>query len=269
MFAAERLRIIRSYVLEKKKASVAEISRMLGVSEVTIRRDLEALDEEGFLIRTHGGAILSGEDNLDALPSLGEADAEREQRNEISEIAIYLINDGDTLLLSPGKTNLAIARRLQRKKNLVVLTNDLLIASELASHPSARVIVPGGDLDSLTQSLNGPLTIHGLRQYYVAKAFIEVDGIHLQRGFTIKYPIQQEVFQEMMQMSQERIFVGTPSAFNQISFSQVGPLSSATAVVTHPAVPDEFKRQLFESNITLYASFTAYSQAGRAGDLRK
>jgi DeoR/GlpR family transcriptional regulator of sugar metabolism len=55
MFAAERLRIIRSYVLEKKKASVAEISRMLGVSEVTIRRDLEALDEEGFLIRTHGG----------------------------------------------------------------------------------------------------------------------------------------------------------------------------------------------------------------------
>ncbi|NCA99773.1 MAG: DeoR/GlpR transcriptional regulator [Clostridia bacterium] len=268
MFAAERLRIIRSYVLEKKKASVAEISRMLGVSEVTIRRDLEALDEEGFLIRTHGGAILSGEDNLEALPTGGEADAEREQRSEISEIAIYLINDGDTLLLSPGKTNLAIARRLQRKKNLVVLTNDLLIASELASHPSARVIVPGGDLDSLTLSLNGPLTIHGLRQYYVAKAFIEVDGIHLQRGFTIKYPIQLEVFQEMMQMSQERIFVGTPSVFNQISFSQVGPLSSATAVVTHPAVPDEYKRQLFESNITLYASFTAYNQIGRAGDLR-
>lgn len=269
MFAAERLRIIRSYVLEKKKASVAEISRMLGVSEVTIRRDLEALDEEGFLIRTHGGAILSGEDNLDALPSGSEGDAEREQRNEISEIAIYLINDGDTLLLSPGKTNLAIARRLQRKKNLVVLTNDLAIASELASHPSARVIVPGGDLDSLTQSLNGPLTIHGLHQYYVAKAFIEVDGIHLQRGFTIKYPIQLEVFQAMMQMSQERIFVGTPSVFNQISFSQVGPLSSAAAVVTHPAVPDEYKRQLFESNITLYASFTAYNQTGRTGDLRR
>jgi DeoR/GlpR family transcriptional regulator of sugar metabolism len=135
MFAADRLSIIRSYILEKKKVSVAEISRMLGVSEVTVRRDLEALDDEGFLIRTHGGAILSGEDNLDALPAAGEPDEEREQRNEISEIAIYLINDGDTLLFSPGKTNLAIARRLQRRRDLVVLTNDLQIAAELASTP--------------------------------------------------------------------------------------------------------------------------------------
>jgi DeoR family fructose operon transcriptional repressor len=261
MFAAERLRIIRSYILEKKKASVIEISRMLGVSEVTIRRDLESLDEEGFLIRTHGGAILSGEDNLDALPAGADQDPEREQRNEISEIAIYLINDGDTLLLSPGKTNLAIARRLSRRKNLVVLTNDIQIALELASHPSARVIVPGGDLDPLTGSLNGPLTISGLRQYYVSKAFIEVDGIHQQRGFTLKYPLLLETMQEMMNMAQERIFIGVPSVFNQISFAQVGPLSKATAIVTHPDVPDEYKKQLFESNITLYASFSAYRQA--------
>ena len=269
MFAPERLRIIRSYILEKKKASVAEISRMLNVSEVTIRRDLESLDEEGFLIRTHGGAILSGEDNLDALPSNGELDHEREQRNEISEIAIYLINDGDTLLLSPGKTNLSIARRLHRRKNLVILTNDLAIAGELASHPSARVIVPGGDLDPLTLSLNGPLTIHGLKQYYVSKAFLEVDGIHQLRGFTLKHPLQLEVMQEMMKMSQEKIFVGTPSVFNQISFSQIGPLTCATAVVTHPDVPDEYKRQLFENNITLYASFSAYGKSEAGGERRK
>lgn len=269
MFAAERLRIIRSYILEKKKASVAEISRMLNVSEVTIRRDLESLDEEGFLVRTHGGAILSGEDNVDALPAGGDNDPEREQRNEISEIAIYLINDGDTLLLSPGKTNLAIAKRLHRRKNLVVLTNDLQIATELVNHPSARVIVPGGDLDPMTQSLNGPLTISGLRQYYVAKAFLEVDGIHQQRGFTLKYPLQLEVMQEMMKIAQERIIIGTPSVFNQISFSQVGPLTSATAVVTHPDVPDEYKRQLFENNITLYASFSVYSKSESGGDKRK
>lgn len=268
MFAAERLRIIRSYILDRKKATVLEISRMLNVSEVTIRRDLERLDEEGFLIRTHGGALMSGEENLDALASSGETDQEREQRNEISEIAIYLVEEGDTLLLSPGKTNLVIARKLHRRKNLVVLTNDIMIAAELANHPSARVIVPGGDLDPLTRSVNGPLALHGLRQYYVAKAFIEVDGIHLQRGFTLKHPLQLETIQEMMRVSREKIFVGMPSAFNQISFSQLGPLTSASAVVTHPNVPDEYKRQLFEHNITLYASFSAYSSSAGGGDIK-
>lgn len=266
MFATERLRIIRSYLQEKKKASVSEISRMLSVSEVTIRRDLETLDEEGFLTRTHGGAVINGDDGADFLPSsTADADPEQEQRNEIGEIAACLVHDGDTLLLSPGRTNLAIARRLLKRRNLVVLTNDLRIASEFAASPANRVIMPGGDLDPQTQSLNGPLTLQGLRQHYVSKAFIEVDGIHAERGFTLKVPLQLEAMQEMLKVARERVFVGLPSAFDQISFSQLAPLESATAVVTHPNLPDAYKRRLFEQNITLYASFSAYKKPETGG----
>lgn len=265
MFAAERLRIIRSYLIEKKKAGVSEISRMLGVSEVTIRRDLETLDEEGFLTRTHGGAVLNGEENQEPA-SLAENDPEQEQRNEIGEIAVCLVNDGDTLLLGPGRTNLAIARRLNRRRNLVVLTNDLRIASELANSPTNRVIVPGGDLDPQTLSLNGPLTLGGIRQYYVSKAFLEVDGVDSERGFTLKVPLQLEVMQAMMQVAREKVFVALPSAFGQISFSQLAPLQSATAVVTHPDASDAYKRRLFEQNITLYASFSVYRKAQAGGN---
>ena len=265
MFAAERLRIIRSYLLEKKKASVSEISRMLGVSEVTIRRDLESLDEGGFLTRTHGGAVLNGEESADALSALTESDPEQEQRNEIAEIALCLVQDGDTLLLGPGRTNLAIAKTLHRRRNLVVLTNDLRIAAELSNAPTNRVIVAGGDLDPLTSSLGGPLTLHGIRQYYVSKAFLEVDGVHEERGFTLKTPAQLEVMQEMMKVARERIFVALPSSFHQISFAQLAPLQSATAVVTHPGAPEAYKRRLFEQNITLYASFSAYRKTETGG----
>ncbi|NLW11934.1 MAG: DeoR/GlpR transcriptional regulator [Clostridiaceae bacterium] len=261
MFAAERLRIIKTYMLDKKKATVSEISRMLSVSEVTIRRDLEALDEEGFLTRTHGGAIINGEENLDALNNYVDTDPERQIREEISEVAIYLINDGDTLLLSPGLTNLAIARKLNRKKDLVVLTTDIRIAEELTTHPSARIILPGGDLDPLTHSLIGPPALAGLEQYYVSKAFIEVDGIHLKRGFSIKHPSQLDVLKRMMDIATQKYFVVAPSAFNQISFSNLGSLEKASALITHPTIPGEYKKSLFEKNITLYASFTAYRQA--------
>jgi DeoR/GlpR family transcriptional regulator of sugar metabolism len=260
MFAAERLRIIKSYILEKKKATVSEISRMLSVSEVTIRRDLETLDEEGFLTRTHGGAILNGAENLEALNNTSDIDPERQLREEISEVAIYLINDGDTLLLSPGLTNLAIARKLSRKKNLVVLTTDIRIAEELTSHPSARIILPGGDLDPITHSMFGPPAIGGLDQYYVSKAFIEIDGMHLKRGFTIKHPSQLDVIKKMMEIATQKYFVALPSAFNQISFSHLGNLDLATAVITHPSIPSDYKKLMFERNITLYASFTAYKQ---------
>ncbi|MDD4683132.1 MAG: hypothetical protein PHQ55_08165 [Eubacteriales bacterium] len=160
----------------------------------------------------------------------------------------------------PPQALSAIARKLSRKKNLVVLTTDIRIAEELTSHPSARIILPGGDLDPITHSMFGPPAIGGLDQYYVSKAFIEIDGMHLKRGFTIKHPSQLDVIKKMMEISTQQYFVALPSAFNQISFSHLGNLDLATAVITHPSIPSDYKKLMFERNITLYASFTAYKQ---------
>ena len=107
MFGPERIRLIKGILLDKKHINVSDLSAMLNVSEVTVRRDLEKLENEGFLTRTHGGAIINEATSNDGNEYAEfEDDPLYEQRIEISEIAAHMIDDNDVILLSPGLTNL-------------------------------------------------------------------------------------------------------------------------------------------------------------------
>ena len=133
MFAPERIRIIKGLLIDKRHINVSDLSSMLNVSEVTIRRDLEKLENQDFLTRTHGGAIInnsiaSEEENYTDIYD----DPYFKERVEISEIAVHMIEDNDVILLTPGLTNLCIAKKIMSKKNITVLTNDLNIASMLS-----------------------------------------------------------------------------------------------------------------------------------------
>lgn len=112
MFAPERIRIIKGILLDKKHINVSDLSTMLNVSEVTIRRDLEKLEKEKFLIRTHGGAIINDENSLDQEKYMDmDDDPYYEQRLEIAEITVHMVDDNDIILLSAGLTNLYIAKK--------------------------------------------------------------------------------------------------------------------------------------------------------------
>jgi len=149
MFASERLGIIKGLLIDKKHINVSDLSSMLNVSEVTIRRDLEKLENEDFLTRTHGGAVINTVNTSEEENYIdNNEDPYLRERMEISEIAVHMIEDNDVILLTPGLTNLCIARKIINKKNITVLTNDLNIAAVLSSNPSIKIIIPGGDLDS-------------------------------------------------------------------------------------------------------------------------
>ncbi|WP_127836609.1 DeoR/GlpR family DNA-binding transcription regulator [Clostridium prolinivorans] len=259
MFAPERLRIIKKILLDKKHINVSDLSAMLNVSEVTIRRDLEKLENENFLTRTHGGAIIN-EDNDFTEDNLNETESDPliEQRTEISEIAFHMIDDNDVIILSPGITNLYIAKKIINKKNLTVLTNDLNIASEFTANPSTKVIVPGGDLDLSTMTLTGKLTEENLKNFFVSKAFIEVEGVSTQRGYTVQSIDRASVIREMLNITSEKIIVCTYKAFDNIAFSQIGQLNIADKIITNPSIPDLYKKYYFESNIKLYTAFNSY-----------
>ena len=160
MFASERIRIIKGMFSDKKHINVSDLSTMLSVSEVTIRRDLEKLETENFLTRTHGGAVIN-EDVTSSEKEFSNSDFDPyyQQRVEISQIAAHMIEDNDVILLSPGPTNICIARKILNKKNLTVLTNDLNIASELSADTGIKVIIPGGDLDVTSMSVLGKVTL--------------------------------------------------------------------------------------------------------------
>lgn len=259
MFASERIRIIKGILTDKKHINVSDLSSMLNVSEVTIRRDLEKLETENFLTRTHGGAIINEDalSNEKELPS-GDFDPFYEQRVEISQIASHMIEDNDVILLSPGPTNICIARKILNKKNITVLTNDLNIALELSSDPGIKVIVPGGDLDMAAMALVGKLTENNIKNFYVSKAFIEVDGVSTQRGYTVQGMDKASVINEMLNIAREKIIVCPYSCFDNIAFSQIGPLNIANKVITNPSIPDLYKNYYFENNIKLFTVFNSY-----------
>jgi DeoR/GlpR family transcriptional regulator of sugar metabolism len=256
MFAPERIRIIMEILKDKKHLNVSDLSSMLNVSEVTIRRDLEKLESKNFLTRTHGGAIINETELTEE--EYNVEDKYYDDRMEISSIASHMIEENDVIILSPGPTNLCIAKKILTKKKITVLTNDLNIASELSSNPNIKVILPGGDLDSSFMTLSGKLTDENIRNFYVSKSFIEVDGITIERGYTVQSIERASTLQEMLKISKEVIIVCHYKNFGKIAFSQVTEIKSTNKIITNPSIPDKFKNYFFENEIQLFTAFNSF-----------
>lgn len=254
MFASERVKIIKGILMEKKHVTVNKLSQMLGVSEVTIRRDFEKLEGEGFLIRNHGGAYINDENQYEDEEEIEDNDPYYEDRIEISKIAVQMIEDEDSIILTSGKTNLCIAKRLANKRNLTVLTNDINIASELSANANIKVTMPGGELNPTSMTLSGKLTEENIKKFFVAKAFIEVEGVSIEHGFTVKSVDKASIIREILNICKEKIFVGHYTTFDNIAFYQVGSLKLADKVITNINVKDKYKDYFFNENLKLFTS---------------
>jgi len=260
MFAAERIRLIKKLLLENKKVDVSELSNLLSVTEVTIRRDLEKLDNENFLIRTHGGAILN-EEKLAAenWPYESIKDDFFLEKSIIGKIASLMVRDNDTIILGPGITCLHIAKNISEKKNLRVVTNDINIATELANEsPNIKVVLTGGDLDPSTLQLSGTLTESILDGIYVNRSFIEVDGVHMENGYSVESIEKASVIKKIMSKSKESIAVCDYSKFNSTSFYYLCPITTFSKVISNEQVPGNYKQYFFENGIKLFITYDVY-----------
>ncbi len=256
MFAIERIRIIKNYLLENKQVEVNQLSQMLGVSEVTIRRDLEKLEGEEFLTRTHGGAVLGS--IKDAVSDNVEAELFQDYF-EISKIAIRMINDGDVIMLTNGAINLEIAKQLNSKSRVTVLTNDLNIAFHIMEAQSAKVVLLGGDIDYNTKAVFGTLTINNLNNFFVNRLFIEVDGISNNLELTVSNIDMATFIKEAAKNANEKIIVCTSSAFERNSFYRAGLIKDlCDKLITNHTLSDQHKNNIFNANIQLFTSIDLF-----------
>lgn len=256
MFAIERIRIIKNYITNNQQAEVSTLSTMLNVSEVTIRRDLEKLESEGFLTRTHGGAVLNSreEETLSAGEDYNPTDYQ-----EIAEIAVQLIKDGDIIMLTNGVINLYIAKKLGTKNNITILTNDITIAMELSSNKSVKVVLLGGDIDYRYNAVFGTLTNNNLKKFFVSKLFIEIDGITNDLDLTVSSIDMASLIQEAAVNASQKILLLTADAFEKNSFYRVGKASQiADRLITNSRIKDAYKNTLFNSSIQLFTSIDAF-----------
>lgn len=255
MFALERIKIIKRFLVENSQVEVSKLSETLGVSEVTIRRDLEKLEKEGFLTRTHGGAIR----NLEAAVLCREEEPEENEKcREISEIASNMVHDNDVIMFTNGPINRAIASRLGDRQNLTVLTNDVELALELSEFSNMKVSLLGGDLDSSSKAVYGKLAESNLSKFFVNKVFIEVDGVNRSMGYSVSSTEKASLIQQAISNSNSAIFVFTTDVVDKTAFFHVGEISIADRIVTNNNISDEYKHFIFENEVQLFTSINMY-----------
>lgn len=255
MFAIERIKIIKNHLLKEQKVSVAKLSELLNVTEVTIRRDLEKLEHEGFLKRTHGGAVLTDYVE-DALNGESEDFDDFINYQEIADTASRLVNDGESIMLTSGLINQFIARSLGERSGISIVTNDFQIAQNFQNQGDNCLIFLGGDMDD--KAVYGQMTLDNLRNFSFDHVFIEVDGLHETNGITVNSTKKATLIQKAAALSESVNIVCLSKNFGSRSLYRVGKFEMASRILTDSKLDDHFKSMIYNHKIPLFTSIDVY-----------
>lgn len=244
----DRRRKITELVDTRGSIRVAEISGLLSVSPVTVRKDLEALAHEGLLVRDHGGAIARTHTALSiAFNQRAELNGEAKQR--IGEAAANLVQPGETIMLDAGSTLMEMAKRIPRVSPLAIITNALNIALEVGALPGVHVVLAGGSLSPQTISTVGPLAERDLGDLLVDRLFLGTHGFELETGLSDLSMEVARVKRAMITTAKSVILLADSSKFGTRAFARVVPLSAINCLITDTAFPEDAARRLAAMNI--------------------
>jgi DeoR/GlpR family transcriptional regulator of sugar metabolism len=218
-------------VRNNRQATVAELSERFNVSEVTIRRDLDELAEQGMLRRAHGGALAPSR-SVPEPPVLQRMGQTEQCKECIGQAASALVSDGESVFIGSGSTTAYVARYLSDRKDLTVITNAITIATELAAAESITVVVTGGMLRPTELSLIGHITEQSLREVRVDKIIMGIPAISLEQGLTNDYLPEVMTDRTIIEMAPELILVADHTKFGKVGSAFVAPLTRITSLVT-------------------------------------
>lgn len=243
MFAEERQNRILQLLRKQKKLLVNELCETFGVSPATIRNDLNELEKQGLLRRTHGGAIAGTKINFE--PTSVEKDvANRERKIAIGRAAAELVEDGDTIAVDTGTTTYYFARALAGKKKLTVVTPDLAIARTLEDSEGVSVILAGGQVRRGFSCTVGAIANSVLQSLAVDKAFLATNSVNAAGELCTPDIEQAEVKKNLMKMGNQVILLCDSSKFGTQSFAKFGELRDLDAVVTDRQADPEVLQKL-------------------------
>ena len=238
MNRAERLGAILERLSEGGTVDVEVLTRDLGVSHATVRRDLQALHDQRLLERTHGGAVAIG--GLYELPVRYRGSLQHDQKLRIARAALAHVEDGATVGLTGGTTTTEVGRMLVHRSELTVVTNAINIAAELAVRPNVRLIVSGGVARAASYELVGPLADGVLGQLNVEVAFVGVDGITARAGLTTHREIEAHTDRVLIERAARVVVVADGTKVGVTTLARISDCNAVdTLITTEEADPDE------------------------------
>lgn len=234
-------------VNERGSMRVSELSEMCSVTEETIRRDLDKLEQAGRLKRSHGGAV-SLKDQQTETPYSEREILHTEEKKRIAEEAVKVIQPHDRIALDASSSAWYMAK-IVPDIPLTVLTNSVKVAVELAAKEKIEVISTGGSLSARSLSFIGPLAERSLELYHVDKAFISCKGVHPRRGVSESNELQARVKQKMIGLADRVYLLADSSKFGIQAFTQVAGWEAIDTVITDGKAPPELLGKLRELSV--------------------
>ncbi len=240
---------ILEYITEHKKVEVATLSELYGVSQVTIRKDLNYLEAQGMITRNHGYASINEEDDINTRLAY-----HYEKKRRIALKAIEDIHDGDTIMIESGSCCALVAKEIATHfKDITIITNSAFI-SEYVRKDNVNIILLGGQYQKESQVMVGPLTRTCVSQFFVDKLFIGADGFTTHTGFTGKDYLRCETVKDMANQANEVIIVSESEKFGKQGIVNLLPTSSVSTIITDNELSDEFITYFSENQINIKMS---------------
>jgi DeoR family transcriptional regulator of aga operon len=232
---SQRRENILHHLVEKGSVEVSDLVKQFGVTPVTIRHDLTALEEQGLVTRAYGGAYL----NRAIAPeqSVTHRDAINHPIKErIGAEAAKYVNEKDAIIINAGSTTLQLAKHLKGMRDLTVMTNSLYVASELADAEGVELMITGGTLRKQSMSFQGPQAERSLNHYRFDKLFFGVDGMDVKFGITTHSADEAALIRRMVELAREIIAVTDSSKIGKIYLHNIALLDKVNTIITDTAI---------------------------------
>jgi DeoR/GlpR family transcriptional regulator of sugar metabolism len=252
MMAEERRTQILQIVRIEGRAKVNDLAGRFSTSGVTIRNDLKELHERGLLLRSHGGAVLP--DRILRESSVQERlKAHSAEKRRIGAMAATLIQDGETIILDSGTTTLELARQIQNKQGLQIITNGINIAADLLDARGVQIFIVGGTVRSDSASIIGRSTEDMFEQFSADKLFLGGAGCDPDFGVSGANLEETMVNRAMLRISREIILVADASKFSKRSMSRIAQFSEIDTIISDTSLRGEIQDKLrsFGCNLML------------------
>jgi len=249
MRQSERLSAILEALANDGSVGVADLASELDVSAATVRRDLEFLEHQRMLTRTHGGAVAQGV--LYELPLRYKSARHQEEKKRIAAEAASRVADGVAIGLTGGTTTTEVARAVIDRQRLTVVTNALNIASELAIRPNLKLVVTGGYARPESYELVGPLAEQALAGLNLDVVFLGVDGISPTAGITTHHEVEAHTNLALIERARHVVVVTDSSKIGFVAFAQICPIDRVHEVITDAGADRGLLAELREAGVVV------------------
>ena len=245
---SDREQKIISAVASENGISIQKLSKIIGVSTVTIRSDLNSLTEKGIVMRTRGGVT----------PTFNTSVLQRQQimfeeKNRIAQAAAEMIREGDTVMVEAGTTTALIGKYLLGKWNIRIVTNSLLIIPYLRINPGVQLCMVGGDFRPFSETFVGPMALDQLENFHVRFAFVGTDGFSVEHGFTSHMMEAAEIVRKMAEQAETVVLLADSSKYGKKGFASALPITGVKKLITDQGLDQKTIESIIATGVDVLA----------------